>query len=139
MRVRCVYDSVHQLPESGQRTRLAQYTTESAFEGLSVGEEYDVLAIQRWRDGGLRVYVRDRGADVLPRPYGIELFEIVDATVPDGWRVTLATESDRVDLLVLSFPAWSADPLFYERLVEGDKQALARLEEAEATIGLRAR
>lgn len=92
---------------------------------LIAGKEYEVFALSRWIDGGMRAYIHSLEECCFPSPYPLELFEIVDSFVSEHWVANSMTDSIKEKYIVLSFKEWALDGMFYERLVEGDLECAA--------------
>lgn len=126
MRVRCVANDVGKLSDSMIKRRLAESIhREGSDEDLVIGSTHAVLAIDRWCDGGIRVYLHTVEENDYPYPYPIEMFEVIDSTVPADWCVTFEQQPLGMGIKRISFPEWANDDTFYERLVDGDEAAIA--------------
>lgn len=126
MRVKCFVNDISKLNDATLKRRLAESIhREGADEDLVIGSNYVVLGIDRWSDGGLRVYLHTVEESDYPYPYPIEMFEVVDSTVPTGWCVTFEQQPLGVGIKRIGFPEWVNDDSFYERLVDGDEAAIA--------------
>lgn len=126
MRVRCIANDVDKLPNSMVKKRLAEsINREGADENLVVDSIYIVLAVDRWGDGGIRVYLHTVEESDYPYPYPIEMFEVIDSSVPKGWCMVFGQQPLMMGIKRLSFPEWANDDSFYERLVDGDEAAIA--------------
>ena len=79
--------------------------------------EYVVYAVVTTPPGV--VYLIDDGGSA-PFAYAAELFEVVDARTSRLWEPPTPASTTR------SFPAWSQDDGFYDHLVEGDDDGVAR-------------
>jgi hypothetical protein len=104
---------------------------------LTVGLTYVVYAITMYR-GFAWYYVLDDHQ----LPYRVwepaPLFEVESGDIPQGWIVGYERpQNDELGFPVVSFPEWVMDGYFYERLVDGDEDAVAVFEHrrvaAEAT------
>lgn len=125
MRVRCIANDVDKLGNTIVRKRLAESIhREGKDEDLVVDSTYVVLAVERWGDGGIRVYLHTVEESDHPYPYPIEMFEVIDSAVPAGWCVTFEQQSFGMSMKRISFPEWANDDSFYERLVDGDEAAI---------------
>lgn len=125
MRVRCITNVVDKLPDAAVRDRLnLSIHREGPDEDLVVGQVYHVVAIARWRDNGLRVYLHTINESHHPYPYPLEMFEVVDPSLPTGWCVNFEQQQDGLIIQRISFPEWASDDQFFERLVDGDETAI---------------
>jgi hypothetical protein len=53
------------------------------------------------------------------------LFEVVDGRIPASWQYGYFMFGRDEQFPLISFPEWASDHLFYERLVDGEPEALA--------------
>lgn len=126
MRVRCIANDVGQLSGAMLKSRLMESIhRDGADDDLAIGSIYDVLALDKWGDGGIRIYLHTVKESDYPYPYPIEMFEVIDATVPTAWCLTFEQQPFGVCLKRISFPEWANDDSFYEKLVGGDETAIA--------------
>ncbi|NLG02111.1 MAG: hypothetical protein GX565_18450 [Lentisphaerae bacterium] len=126
MLVRCITNIVDKLPASAVKARLRQSIhREGPDEDLIVGQTYPVLAIARWQDGGIRVYLHTVADNDHPYPYPVEMFEVVDASLPPEWTLGFGQYPDGTTIERIGFPEWVKDDRFYEKLVDGDDATIA--------------
>lgn len=126
MFVRCVTNIVDKLPDPAVKARLHQSIhREGPDEDLTVGQVYPVLAIARWQDGGVRIYLHTVASNDHPYPYPIEMFEVVDSSLPTGWCVHFGRCQDGMTVERIGFPEWAKDDQFFEKLVDGDDATIA--------------
>lgn len=126
MRVQCRFNQVSDIPEIEIRNRLAESIhRDGPDDDLIERKIYTVFALSRWNDGGLRVYLHTIEESDHPYPYPLEMFEIVDSTIPANWRVSFEQRPGGIEIKLMSFLDWVEDVRFYEKLVESDEHALA--------------
>ena len=126
MKVQCRINNLNEIPDKETRNRLSECIhRQGPDEDLIVGEIYNVFALARWSDGGLRVYLHTIAESDHPNPYPLEMFEIVDATLPPNWLVNFEQQQGGLAVKLISFVEWHGDGQFYEKLVDGDEQAIA--------------
>lgn len=126
MKVQCRFNQVSDIPDIEVKNRLSESIHRNGpDDDLIVGMTYTALALTRWGDGGIRVYIHTIEESDHPYPYPLEMFEIVDPTIPANWRINFEQRSRGVDIKLMSFSDWVDDVRFYEKLVEGDEHALA--------------
>ncbi|MDQ2838905.1 MAG: hypothetical protein M3Y42_16035 [Actinomycetota bacterium] len=89
---------------------------------MTVGSEYAVYGITTFL-GGAWYYVLDDDRNPWPVWKPARLFDIVDPRMPDDWTVGHHRSRD-LDILLVSWPEWSSDHYFYERLVDGEQTEL---------------
>ena len=133
MKIRCIANKGANLPETYLNLPL-DITAETEFK-LIVGKEYIVYAISEWQ-GNLSYYICDERFTYYPIHNPAPLFEIVDARYSRYWQVQLATNG----LLEIAFEHWFSIPDFYEKLTDGETEAvlifekMKELMDAEAEI-----
>ena len=126
MRVKCKYNNVSDIPDSAVRERLPEsIQCENLDEDLIVGNVYAVVALARWNDGGVRVYLHTVKESDFPYPYPLEMFDVVDPAIPENWNLSFVSLPGRVEVKMMGFSEWTADNQFYEKLVDGDECAIA--------------
>ena len=126
MRVKCIANDVDKLNAVEVRKRLAESIhLDGADRSLVVGNTYTVFAVAQWSDGGIRVYLHTIEESDHPRPYPLEMFDMVDPALPANWCVSFEQQPFGVAIKRISFPEWANDDHFYERLVDGDEAAIA--------------
>ena len=65
--------------------------------------------------------------------YPVELYEVVDPRLPQGWSVSLKDADPEFSFIRISFEEAIADPMFVERLLDADELPQ---EEAERLISI---
>jgi hypothetical protein len=124
IRARCVANAVHRVADAKARERLERAIhVEGALAELTVGETYDVVALEE-RSGGVWLFIHTVLSSECPYPYPAEMFDIVDASLPAGWWITFETQTSGLVIKRISFRQWAQDGGFYEKLVDRDTQAL---------------
>jgi len=126
MKVQCSFNQVSNIPEIEVKNRLAESIHRNGpDDDLIEGRAYTVLALARWSDGGIRVYLHTIEESDHPYPYPLEMFEVIDPTIPANWRIGFEQRPGGIEIKLMSFPDWVEDARFYEKLVEGDERAIA--------------
>ncbi len=69
-------------------------------------------------------YVLDDDDHDWPTWIPAPLFDVVDGAIPASWIVGYFRFSRDDQYPLLSFPEWASDHSFYERLVEGEPEAV---------------
>ncbi len=137
MLVRCVSNLPQSLPDS-YRDKKHGYADDARLP-LTVGKAYVVFAVTSYI-GGFWFYVADEDFTYYPVWRPAPLFELIDGRLSRTWRAGLQGSSRKE--WVLAFDEWAADPLYYERLVNGDAEAIQIFERnrrvMEAEFGLNA-
>ena len=135
MKVRAIANTGSGLPVEALSERWG-ITTDSEFN-VSVGAEYTVFAVTALGDS-FWYYILNEDDTGCPIWHPCPLFEVVDGEIPEWWVANYLPHTTRSALLgtsILSFPAWANDPLFYEKLYDGDPDATAAFREEEARQG----
>lgn len=126
MQVRCKTNNVNKLSNLAVRDRLREsIRLEEADTDLIVGKTYPVLAIDKWQDEGIRIYLHTVEESDHPYPYPVEMFEVIDQSIPEGWCIRFEYQQSGLTIKRISFPEWANGGDFYERLVDGDAAAIA--------------
>lgn len=122
MRVRCVANSGADLPDVCIDASLG-ISREKEFP-LTIGSSYAVYAITTFK-GSVWYYVFDDNELAYPVWRLAPLFEVGDPSLPDTWVYGyIRKDPKEVGFPLISFPEWALDHSFYERLVDGDEQAV---------------
>ncbi len=120
MRVEARSDSGSVLPSSYLDARRGY--TESTYFPVTVGSEYAVYGITFFL-GGAWYYLLDDDRNPWPVWKPAPLFEVADPALPVSWRVGYHRWPN-ADSFLVSWPEWSSDHFFYERLVDGERTEL---------------
>lgn len=124
MRVECVKNEVTELDGASVRERIRRSVhLDGPLTDLVIGREYAVQALEQ-RDGGMWFYLHTVPTNDYPFPYPAEMFECRDNTLPSEWSVRLEQERGNLFWRRLAFSEWANDDGFYERLVNGDPEAV---------------
>lgn len=124
MLVRCTSVSVTNIQDEAFKSYL-QKKIHLEEIGLEVGKTYPVYGLTFW-DGCTWFYLCDEERDIYPTPFNSYFFELIDPVISSEWGLLLERESSVVPSL------WAAIPNFYERLIDGDREAeevFARIKE----------
>lgn len=123
IRVRCVLDRLDQISDVTVRSRLERAIhVQDSLPGLAIGWVYDVVAVEA-RSGGMWLSIHAVHNSELPYPYPIEMFEVVDDSIPAGWCISLDKQAPGVLIKRIGFREWARNDTFYEKLVDRDAQA----------------
>jgi len=112
--------------ESDTPERIEKYWRDHNLEAsfpLSVGKDYLVQAVTVHL-GLAWYYVHDDDDLEWPIWYPATLFTLRDGEIPVGWVMGYVHLGAENQYPVLSFPGWANDRFFYERLVDGEDQAV---------------
>ena len=121
MKVRCIANTAGALPRGVIDERLG-YGPDHRFP-LTVGAEYVVYAVTT-APGGLWFYLADDDFTSYPVFRPSQLFELVDDRLSSSWRAATRGPVGENDWL-FAFEEWAGDPSFYERLVDGEPEAVS--------------
>jgi hypothetical protein len=91
---------------------------------LDIGRDYLVHCVDINPQEGAKYYVSPSQEWHFPPPYQSELFEIVCSNIPDGWRIHIGQPVDEGVSVRVAPDYWFEFPDFYERLVDGDPDAM---------------
>jgi hypothetical protein len=114
MRVRCISKRGELLPKEYIDPRVN--VTRDADYRVTSGKEYLVYAIA-FRRGQVWYYLIDDNELWYPRNLPAPLFEITDGRVSRFWKVNFTPGNPDHDML-LAFPEWDSNDLFYGRLTD---------------------
>jgi len=121
MRVRCVAVDGSALPPTCYDPR----------QGIDAGTEFPVTFGRTYCIYAITVhlgmvwyYILDDVGDPWPTWMPAPLFDVEDGSLPATWRVGYFRFSRENQYPILSFPEWAADHHFYERLVDGEAEAV---------------
>jgi len=71
----------------------------------------------------------------FPKWYPFSFFEVVDSRLSKYWEIGQFDFSEKYGkVAIISFPEWARDATFYERLVDGDPEALKVFEKYKTLI-----
>lgn len=79
-------------------------------------------------------YVLDDDGHDWPTWIPAPLFDVDDGSLPRSWRVGYHRFDGEDQFPILSFPEWATDHRFYERLVDGDTDAVRIFNERRREI-----
>jgi hypothetical protein len=123
MLVKCYANSLNVLDNFLVSKRLQRsIQVDGELSDLIVGKVYDVLAIEE-RDGGVWFFIHTVKESEYPYPYPSEFFEVLDTSLGRGWCVKFESTGDKSIIKRISFYEWANDAFFYEKLIDGDKDA----------------
>jgi hypothetical protein len=123
MKVRCTANNLAELsPEVQDRLRRTIHR-EGPDGDLCLGGMYEVIALQEF-DGGLWLILDNIPQSDHPYNFPIEMFAIVDSVVRNGWSVGFE-QHGRATIFKYGFSEWVQDSSLFERLLDGDPDAVA--------------
>ena len=135
MRVKCVKNRLAEIVELEVRERLRHSIhLDGTIDGLVIGREYPVQAVELWEDGGLWFYLHTVAVSDYPYPYPAEMFEIPDNKIPSEWSICFQAQRGSIVWKRIAFSAWANNEHFYERLVDGDAEAVSAYRQQMARI-----
>jgi hypothetical protein len=105
---------------------------------VTVGRSYHVYAVTIFL-GIAWYYILNDDQHPWPTWTPAPLFDVKDGSLPASWRFGYFRFSNGHEYPILSFPEWSSDHAFYERLVDGEAEEVQifekRRREVEALPG----
>jgi hypothetical protein len=123
MKIECMSNSATTLSEELIRPELG-LGRDRVFS-LKVGKQYVVYGLT-FNLGNVWYYICDEDYTYYPIWNPSPLFRIVDGRVSSFWRLGLySVGSSRLAMAIMSFEEWVNDPLFYDKLTDGDEIAVA--------------
>jgi hypothetical protein len=124
MKVICRIDNLYDIKDADVLSRLKEYIHYPDGEfGLVLGKEYTVYGVVFWDNAPLVYIFLDEGDD-YPKPVAMDFFELSDGGLSKCWMLSYSPQGTKESSSSLVFKEWAEDPVFYERLVEGDKAAV---------------
>jgi hypothetical protein len=122
MKIKCISKYATELPEELIRPELS-LGRDRVFS-LEVGKEYTVYGITCYL-GCLWYYICDEDYTYYPIWNPSALFEITDGRLSSYWQVgTYSGGSSKSMMPIISFREWVSNPLFYDKLTDGDEGAV---------------
>lgn len=119
MRIECVRRRFDEIPDLSLREIVRQgFGTDTEATGLTVGKRYTVFAREH-RNGNAWFYIADDdfgGPRSYPVAYAGSFFDVVDSKGSSFWKTVTVDGAVVRD----SFSEWATDPVFYERLIDGE-------------------
>jgi hypothetical protein len=124
VRIRCISNRGADIPDDGREPR-AGISSDTLFP-LTVGKEYVVYGWTVWRAYPW-YYIADDNHSYYPVWHPAPLFEVVDGRLSRYWVYSYHRAVSRYDrdAPVVAFREWAEDPYFYDRLTDGDAEAIA--------------
>jgi hypothetical protein len=122
MRVLCISNSGADLPEDCLNQSLG-FTADTDF-ALIPGKTYTVYGFTLFL-GYVWYYLCDEDFSYYPIWSPAPLFEIVDHRLSSYWEFYYRFGPSVGDAnLIVSFPEWTSDPLYYDKLTNGEREAV---------------
>ncbi|MGE3167179.1 MAG: hypothetical protein AB7O52_19915 [Planctomycetota bacterium] len=123
MKVRCRFASVCEVGDETTTARLLRFVRiPGGHLNVTVGAEYVVYGIL-FRDNAPWYYLCLADDDESPTPFPAEIFDVVDHRLSRHWQLASIARDDGSVSSCLVVPEWAEDPIFLERLAEGDPKA----------------
>ena len=118
MIAKCSINSVQDIQSDLLRARIgSSINIVEPMRELEIGKRYEVFCLEIFKDGGVWIFVETNAPGLFPTPYPAEFFDIVDPSIDTGWTISMGNVGDGAVIKRISFPEWSSDDFFYERLV----------------------
>lgn len=124
MKVVCKTNNLHDILDPHTSARLKHYISRSDGEiDLEIAREYTVYGVEFW-DNCPWFYLCTEEDDDYPKPFAAEFFEVIDEHISQYWILNSVPSGERENSTSLVFDEWSKDPSFYERLIDGEPNAV---------------
>lgn len=126
MKVICIANNIQKLQDQEAQNRLKDYIRTSSGEiDLVIGKEYVVYGVEHWGDIPW-YYLCSEEYDDYPKPFAADFFTVVDGSLSRHWQFKYNSASGKKNSVSsLLFKSWSEDETFYERVVDGDEEAIS--------------
>ncbi len=98
------------------------YFTDAAKFSLVVGKDYPAHGMAMYKRGLIVLVQAETGS---PKWYPVELFEVVDGTLPADWRFATRDEGATGTQAIWGYPELVDDPGHKDALIEREPDALA--------------
>ena len=63
-----------------------------------------------------------------------DFFDVVDDTLSSQWKLSSLSKGEYEAATLLVFDEWAQDPSFYEKLVDGDSEAVGKFAKYRSVI-----
>jgi hypothetical protein len=134
MLVKCVTNDIRTLSNKLVEDRLRRSIhLEGPLGDLHVGRIYSVVALHE-SDGGVWLMLDTVDRSDYPYPYPVEMFDVIDCSLPAGWCINFVQGTDGAVIKRISFREWATDEKFYERLLDGDETAVGVYRQQRARL-----
>lgn len=125
MKVVCRINNLNNISNPYTLDRLKKYISKPDGDvDLDVGREYKVYGVVFW-DNRPWLYLCTEDYDEYPKPFSLEFFDVVDDTLSPHWKLSSFSQGEYKAATSLVFGEWAKDPNFYEKLIDGDSEAIA--------------
>ena len=125
VKVVCTGNNLKSFSDGNILSRLKQYIFKPDGDvNLGVGREYTVYGVL-FRDNMPWYYLCDEDYDEYPTPFASDFFEVVDDQLSKYWKLSFIDLGEGQASTVLAFDEWASDRSFYERLIDGDDEAVS--------------
>lgn len=124
MIVVCKINNLKNVSDVHVLKRLKKYISMPDGEiDLDLGREYIVYGVI-FRNNCPWYYLCGADDDEYPKPYSSQLFEIIDDRLSSHWKLSSYFLGENKVTTSLAFADWARDLSFYERLVDGESEAV---------------
>ncbi|CAN7451061.1 hypothetical protein [Acidovorax sp. LjRoot117] len=113
---------------------LVELAFSNLYENIEIGKYYVVQAIVFWKNIPF-YYIYEYDDDFYPKPICYKYFEVVDESFPRCWRLVVDEGSGGHCQSFLVFGEWADSLDMYERLIDGDEQALKIFKKYKNLLG----
>ncbi|MFY3383445.1 hypothetical protein [Paracidovorax sp. MALMAid1276] len=102
---------------------LIGFAFSSVYENIQIDKEYVVQAVVFWKSIPF-YYIYEYDEDSYPKPVCYKYFAVIDDSLPQCWKLIVDRNLIGGFQSFLIFKEWAENIELYERLVDGDEQAL---------------
>ena len=112
----------------------AVYAPQGALKQVTLGKEYVAYAVG-FLDGQVWYFIENDDADSLQYPSRepAQLFSVVSGSIPRCWEFAFTPDHGDHQALV-TFPEWTRDRFFYDRLSDGNRREVEIFERRKRAI-----
>ena len=123
MKVICKLNNLNNILNKDTELLIRKYMNRPSGEidQLEVSKEYTVYGIE-FRSNYPWYYLIDDWIDDYPTPYPADLFDISDERLSRYWRLDFEVHQDGTASSRLVFDEWAKEPMYQERLVDGEPE-----------------
>jgi uncharacterized protein YbaR (Trm112 family) len=121
VKVRCIHNKAESLPPEILEKLRCPKDTEFL---VTVSKEYTVYCIYISM-GYIEYTICDNEHDpYYSHGYPAFLFDVVDPRLSKWWVYSFFKESYDSSFVYITYPEWAQDPYYYNRLIDGDEEAM---------------
>lgn len=124
MKIICKINNLNDISDPHTLERLKRYISKPDGEiDLDIGRAYNVYGVVFW-DNCPWFYICPDNSDEYPKPFAADFFDTVDSRLPQNWMLCSFSNGQSEATTLLTFEEWAKDLSFYERLIDGEPEAI---------------